>query len=68
MFGRTERAIAAVAMVAGVTVMVESPESLFSLSRPSALRKSAWSRSLIHGIGGNSSRTGVSSVEYESVE
>ena len=70
MFGRALRTTAAVAMVAGVTVMVDRPESLFSFSRWRDTCRSSWSGSVMRGIGGNSSRTGVSSVdEYmESVE
>ena len=57
-------------MVAGVTVMVESPESLFSFSRARWMWMSSWSMSVAWGMGGNSSSTGVSSVdEYcESVD
>ena len=62
MFGRALRATAAVAIVAGVTVMVERPESLLSLSRRDPCSES-WSGSVIRGMGGNSSSTGVSNDE-----
>lgn len=69
MFGLTLRATAAVAIVAGVTVIVESPESLFSFSRARDDWKSNRSGSVMCGIGGNSSSTGVSSVdEYRESE
>ena len=47
MFGFALRATAAVVIVAGVTVIVESPESLFSFSRARDARTPSWSGSVM---------------------